>query len=100
MFRSFRVGSSTSCSRKLEDINSSITKPEFLSEARILEVGLIDLVDQSMNGRLKSPAMYSSGTPVIPLMKSCITHKQSSNMSNGASGGRYTPTSKKLEFAL
>ena len=56
--RSFRVGSSTNCSMKLDDMNSSRARPEFLYEARTLELGLMDLVDQSIN-RLKSPAMYT-----------------------------------------
>ena len=57
MFWSFLVGSSTSCSRKFEDMNSIKARPEFVSEADLLVFGFIDLLDQSTNGKLKSPAM-------------------------------------------
>ena len=51
------------CSRKFEDMNSRRASSELLSEDVMLVPGFVDLVDQSMNGRLKSPVICSSGVP-------------------------------------
>ena len=62
VFFPYLVGSSTSCSMKLDSMNSNSWRADRRSErSRLLPVSM-EQVSQLMNGKLKSPPMKISGT--------------------------------------
>ena len=59
-----------------------------LSDSRMLHPGSTEEVLQLTKGRLKSPAMWSSGVDPTSSMKRWRITRHSSNLSKGDRGGR------------